>query len=177
MEGPEGRNWSGCSHKRDDVRRGRLCIGMGMVRSRRLVVFHFPRRLSFLRPPPPHKWWPPLTMAPWDRAGLLCSLFRWAKGPGDLLHLSKGTRSVMDPGNLLSLTSLRGMAAVNSVMARNETLGNGRKLKELLKENMLFVVFGDVTLVQFSRYLLSLYRSFLLGRVESWAGQRRSMGM
>lgn len=83
----------------------------------------------------------------------------------------------MDPGNLLSLTSLRGMAAVNSVMARNERLGNRRKLKEPLKESMLFVVFGDVTLVQFSKYLLSLYRSFLLGRIESWAGQRRSMGM
>lgn len=101
-------------------------------------------------------------------------IVKMSKGPKGFPHLPKGTGSVMDQGHLLSPW---GVATVNSVMARNEKLGNWRKLKELLKENMLFMVFGDVTLIQFSRYLLSLYVSFLLKRIESWAGQRRSMGM
>lgn len=83
----------------------------------------------------------------------------------------------MGPGHLLSLTLPWGMAAVNSVMARNERLGNWWNLRELLKEDVLFMVFVDVTLIRFSRYSLNLSMSFLLGRIKSWAGQRRNMGM
>lgn len=38
---------------------------------------------------------------------------------------------------------------------------------------MLLVPFDDVSLIQFSRYLLNLCVSFLLERMESQAGQRR----
>lgn len=65
---------------------------------------------------------------------------------------------------------------MNAVMARNERLGNWRKLGELLKEDMLFMMF-DATLIQFSRYLLTLCVSFPLERIESQAGQRRNMGI
>lgn len=71
----------------------------------------------------------------------------------------------MDPAFLRPFMSLWGLASVNSGMARNERLGNWRKLRELLKEAMLFVVFGGASLIQFSSYLLSLCVSFLLERI------------
>lgn len=48
---------------------------------------------------------------------------------------------------------------------------------ELIKEDTPFMLFDDVSWIQFSRYSLSLCASFLLERMESWGGPRRNLGM
>lgn len=51
------------------------------------------------------------------------------------------------------------------------------KEEELIKEDMPFMLFDDVSWIQFSRYSLSLCASFLLERMESWAEPRGNLGM
>ena len=44
------------------------------------------------------------------------------------------------------------------------------KLRELIKGDMLFMLFGGISLVQFDGHWLSLCVPFLLERIESQAG-------
>ena len=48
-------------------------------------------------------------------------------------------------------------------------------MRELIKGDMLFMLFGGISLVQFDGHWLSLCVPFLLERIESQAGYRQNL--
>ena len=76
---------------------------------------------------------------------------------------------------LHTLSNIRPYQSLFDISVFNEKLEKWRKLRELIKEDMFFMLFGGISLVQFDRPWLSPCVSFLLERMESQAGQGQNL--
>ena len=137
--------------------------------------------LSWKHDSPPHKGWMLFMTAPWDSWALMPTV-QMSKGPEKgIKSSSQGSR--VHGWNLGShphwpdhrewfscipwWTDERTSFYISIF---NEKLGKWRKLRELIKGDMLFMLFGGISLVQFDGHWLSLCVPFLLERIESQAG-------